>query len=694
MPFSKIQVNHIELINNIEEELRVLKEFTENKENESLSLLDLIGSEKSKKLLQETPTIQKILLSDEDLKIRQAIIDLFPEIKNKPLLIKSLDKAKEDFEKTDDKGKAKIISAHKKDLKIDYQTIYIYLRILYRRDSIANLAKFKQLIGQATNEDNKKIIVNRLQEKLSEMGSKDSINFNNLNTLPDWEQELKEIKQKLPIIKITSTKTPQSKSANIPITTSAVNPIETNSTVNNDASLLTTTSLQATTKQDEEMPLWQVIIEQKDQIDLLNEQYNNLEKDRNSLLKERSFLEQEVQGLEYSLNIYKKTYENELLTKQSRASVKKAFSNIKISGDITLSKENQDLKAARQKLNESLIEKANELAEVSKQKTESDKQLLEAQQVNENLERNIGEIQTKFNEQTEISESLSLGLESTKKLLEKSQNNLSQKDDELQKKAIQLQETEKRISKLKSLQSDLDATNENITQLSTEQNSLKAEIVNLQNQNQKLTSEWQESLNQKAALESKLKILNEIIQNDKSANQKAIDQYTQKSDELRIKHAKQENKIQELNKEIEEIISIFKDEKEDLNQKLKDAQVVSQNSELEINKLTRELNQLQINNSSNLERISNFTNQIAHLEELVLDKEKSIQELTAKMEIKENQIKDLNETLVETKEKSEQLENKNCDLEEQTIRQQQNIVHLANKETDLFSQNWRVNKRN
>ncbi|MCH9754364.1 MAG: hypothetical protein K0U11_00655, partial [Gammaproteobacteria bacterium] len=83
MALTKSQVT---ILATIEQEFSNLKEFTENKENESLLLKNLIGSKKTEELLNKTENLQKIFLENEDLKIKQAILNLFPDVKNKLLL--------------------------------------------------------------------------------------------------------------------------------------------------------------------------------------------------------------------------------------------------------------------------------------------------------------------------------------------------------------------------------------------------------------------------------------------------------------------------------------------------------------------------------------------------------------------------------------------------------------------------------
>lgn len=642
MALTKSQVT---ILATIEQEFSNLKEFTENKENESLLLKNLIGSKKTEELLNKTENLQKIFLESEDLKIKQAILNLFPDVKNKLLLIKKLGDHKENFEKNDDKGKKKIISESKKATEINNKIAYIYLRILYRKDSITNLVKFKQLIS-LTNEGNKKIIIDYLQRKLSDMGLKGVINFNNLNTLSDWEAELKEIKKKLPAAKVTSVKKIRLLSSNISIAPSEENPLE-NGPNNPNSTLHSTTTLEKTVEQEPKfLPSWETVAKQQQHIIALENALEYLSKEDDLLRTEKDNLEKEV----IRLQDIKNRLENKKIHDNSRDSVLNVLRSLKLPNIEALSKENQSLKEDGQKIQKTLIEQENKLVELARHKIESDKKLLEAEkskQISEDLKRNINEIRTKYNTQTESLETLNAELESTKKLLEKTQNSLSQKNLELENIATRSQATEQKASEFKKLLFDLNVANEKADLLSNKENILNDAINVLQEQNQQLKTELQQNLDLKTVLESKLAKLNEILRNDESENKETLAQQTLEIKNLKENLVKWKNNIRELNEKIEKYSNLLANKEkqlENLHQNLNQAQE-------KINRLQIELNQSKIIDSTKQESLAALKKQLDDLVKIKLTQETSIQKLNDQINDKENIIAKLKTTIKKADEK-------------------------------------------
>lgn len=196
MPLTKQQP--VDITKKIEDELKVLNEFSENEKTLSISLLDLINSEESKQLINKTANLQKILLKDEDLKIKQAILDLFKEAKNKGLL-KQLSAIKEQFEKTNQNKNQinTLINSYKNKHKTDEKIKYIYLRILYKKISIANLVKLK-LLTDIIGQNESSVYIKILQNKFSEQGKTGQIAFIHLNNIldPEAEKELRHLADK------------------------------------------------------------------------------------------------------------------------------------------------------------------------------------------------------------------------------------------------------------------------------------------------------------------------------------------------------------------------------------------------------------------------------------------------------------------------------------------------------------------
>lgn len=105
-----------------------------------------------------------------------------------------------------------------------------------------------------------------------------------------------------------------------------------------------------------------------------------------------------------------------------------------------------------------------------------------------------------------------------------------------------------------------------------------------------------------------------------------------------------ETEIDELKKSFgkaEKNISTLNDEKENLNKNLNDAQLILQNSELEITQLKAELGQLRTNDSSNQEEISKLEEQLDALNKLKSQDKESIEKLQQRMIEKNNNVTQL-----------------------------------------------------
>lgn len=188
-------------LSGIVEELQFLKKFID--ENQ-LSLFDLIGSEKSTELLNKTEKLQKIFEDSDDLRVRKTILNLFQVDKIQPYL-KKLDEIQKDFEKTIETKKLSFINDYKKKQTIDEVIKYIYLRILYRKDSVNSLAKYKSLINIIDLNDKSKYI-ELLTSKLVDQGKSGQILFIHLNNLYD-----KNIEKELKLLERINTKKVQFK---------------------------------------------------------------------------------------------------------------------------------------------------------------------------------------------------------------------------------------------------------------------------------------------------------------------------------------------------------------------------------------------------------------------------------------------------------------------------------------------------
>ena len=582
MPFTQTQST---ILKAIEEELTVLRNFKENKENESHHLSDLIGSEKSKDLLNKTKNLQKIkdLEENDGIQVINSILKLFPNLKKQlATLRKSLNEIKATFEKSDDNGKKQLIKDNRNN-----EIITVYLRVLHNKNLISNLEKFKSLtdiIGQ--NEVLNYVQI--LQKKFSEQGSSGQISFIHLNNIfdKDTETELKRLNNKTtkvvkpqPISSSFTELKEQPPSVSVNMSTSSTSPLEetftapTSNLPTTDSGSISSSNVTNSKSKEKKLnvvdDLFKELTEKKT---LIRELYSEI-----TSLKTR--LEQLSQPKSQETSTTTKGLEKILSTLNDRRNTE---------------------------FDKQLLERENSIKEL-KLKLDKETELLQ-KQIDEKSEL-IASLENDKKTLTEKTESLKSDLEDNIELKKQYEQNNTELTNLQEKLLIQTEESNSKQEKLTSPQDQL------------------SELQSNNSSNQLKIPELTKELNE-------LKISNEADKKIIQALNKQKDEKTKELNQLQEQLESQEafkteiDSLKKSSKTDAETLSVLRDEKEKLNIDLNDAQAALENLQLDITKLNDELDKLRTNNSSNQETISKLTNQIEGLSEQLKAKNQEIKALT------------------------------------------------------------------